>query len=264
MNTRTAPHTLTRQAGASLIELMVGLTIGLFVLLAAIGTLVLTRTSGTVVADSSAMIAQGNNAMRLVAFHLRQSGAIEVQPIDPALPPGDRRYTFSDAFNGNNGAGLVVQGTEGGAGPDTLTISYENRGAAITRDCLGQQTAAGLPRVQNRFSLTNNTLDCLGSGNANAQPVADNVEDFQVLYWVQQGAAPNQTQFRRQADQVVAAGGWANVVAVDVCLQMRGEMSNHPVIAGTTFLNCRDGNTAHDGRQRQIFRSTLYLRNQGQ
>ena len=264
MSARHLRRTPRRQRGQSLVELMVGVTIGLFVLTAGIGTLVLTRTSGTAIADSAMLVAQGNNALRLMGFMVRQSGAIEIAPVDPAAAPGNRIYMFSDQFNGNNGGGLVVEGTEGGTGPDTLTISYENRGAQITPDCLGAPTAAGLPRVQNRFSVNGTTLECLGSGSTTAQGVADEVEDLQVQYWVRQGVAAAATVVRRQADQVVAAGGWANVVAVEICLQMRGLSTGNPVPSGSTFLNCRGVATAHDGRQRQVFRTTLDLRNQGQ
>lgn len=252
-----------RQQGVSLIEMMVGITIGLLVVLAAVGTLVLTRTSGTTVADSSQLISQGNNLMRLISFHLRQSGAIELTPIDPLIAPGDRHYMFSDLFTGNNAAGFVVQGVEGGSSaPDSMTISYENRGDTVSRDCLGATTAAGLARIQNHFEFADTPprLTCLGSGSATAQPVAENVEDFQVWYWV---APTGATRIRRQADQVVAAGGWINVVAVEVCLQMRGEM-RHPVISGSKYINCRGTATDNDGFQHQILRSTFQLRNQGQ
>ncbi len=260
-------HTQTprRQRGASLVELMVGLTIGLLVVLAAMGTIVLTRSSSTTVADSSVMITQGNNAMRLIGQTLRQSGAIELVPLDATQPLGSRQYVFSNDFTGVGGTGFVMQGTEGGtSGTDTLTVSYQNRTDDTTRDCLGNTTPAGLNRVENLFSVNGTELRCLGSGNATPQPVVDNLEDFQVLYWVQTGTGAAATQIRRAADQVVAAGGWNNVVAVDVCLQLRGEVSNHPIIAGSTFTNCQEAATAHDGRMHQVFRSTFDLRNRGQ
>jgi len=252
------------QAGLSMVELLVGLTIGVFVLIAALGSLVLTRTSGTVIADSASLISQGNQAMRLIGFHLRQGGAIELRPVDPAAAPGSRLYQFSDLFNGNDGTGRVVEGVEGGASPDTLIISYETRTDAVSRDCLGAATAAGLPRVQNRFFVSAQSLMCEGSSGGTAQAVLDQIEDFQVGYWVRQGAAPASTLVLRDASQVAGAGGWANVVAVEVCLQLPGTISSHPTAAGSTFLNCRDVATAQDGRQRLVLRSTLHLRNQGQ
>lgn len=252
------------QSGLSLVELLVGLTIGAFILIAALSSLVLTRGSGAVIADSATLIAQGNHATRLIGFHLRQGGAIEIAPVDPAAPPGGRLYQFSDLFNGNDGTGRVVEGDEGGSAPDALTISYEVRSNEVTRDCLGAPTAAGLPRVQNRFFVDGDRLQCQGSGGGAAQPVADNVEDFQVWYWVQQGVAPALTLVRREAGQVVAAGGWANVVAVEICLQLMGDIQGLPAVAGASFLNCQDASTPQGGRQRQVLRSTLHIRNQGQ
>jgi type IV pilus assembly protein PilW len=210
------------------------------------------------------MITQGNNAMRMIGFNLRQSGAIELAPLDPGLPVGQRVYNFNDFYTGNGGGawtpGLIVEGTDGGTNPDTLTLSFENRANAVTRDCLGNTTAVAT-RVQSTFSVSGSSLQCLGSGNANAQPIADNVEDFQVWYWVQAGTGPTATQIRRTADQVGAAGGWTNVVAVEICLQIRGEFQNVPITGGT-YVNCRDVSTPRDNRLRQVFRSTFNLRNQ--
>lgn len=252
----------SREHGASLIELMVGITIGLLVVLAAIGTIVLTRTSGVTVADSTMMISQGNNVMRLLGFSLRQAGAIELVPIDSAIPFEKQQFLFSNAFTGS-----VVEGIEGGAAPDTLTAAQEARaGNTVIRDCLGAAPATA--RVQSSFSVVGTNLLCQGSGNPNPvsnvpQPIAENVEDFQIFYWVQTGAGAATTQQRMNATQVVAAGGWTiNIVAVDVCLQLRGDQTGHPVIASNTFVNCQGSTTARDGRLHQVFRSTFKLRNQ--
>lgn len=266
----TYTHWRRQQRGASLLELMVGISIGLLVSLAAISTVVLTRTSGNTVADSSLMISQGNNAIRMLSFHIRQAGALEIAAVNPALPLAERQYTFSDLYSTITAADTAVQGTEGGGvNPDQLVVSYQNRGGAVTRDCLGANVdATATPaRVQNTFRVVGTNLMCLGSGNAQEQPVAENVEDFQVFYWVQTGTGATATQIRRTADQVIAAGGWnsavAVVVAVEVCLQLRGEQTGHPIVAGSTFANCQGATTAQDGRMHQMFRNTFYMRNQG-
>lgn len=254
-----------RQHGASLIELMVGITIGLLVVIAAIGTIVLTRTSGATVADSSLMISQGNNAMRLISWQLRPAGAIELAPLNNGVAAVEQQFMFSNQFDGVNGAGFVLQGTEGGAAADSITIAQENRGAAVTRDCLGAASPGGVNRVQAAFSVVGTNLLCAGSGNPNTpQPVAENVEDLQVFYWVQTGAGATATQQRMNAIQVGAATAWNNIVAVDVCLQLRGEQAGHAIVAGSTFVNCQGTNTVRDGRLHQVFRSTFRLRNQGQ
>lgn len=248
----------TKQRGASLIELMVGITIGLMVVLAAIGTIVLTRSSSVTVADSSQMIYQGNNAMRLLGLNLRQAGAIELVSVDPASPAVEQLFLFSNDFTGS-----VVQGAEGGVTADTLVMGQERRtGNTVIRDCLGASTTAA--RIQSTFSVVGTNLRCLGSGNVLDQPVADNVEDFQVFYWMQTGAGTALSQQRMNATQVAAAGAWNNIVAVDVCLQLRGDQTGHPVVAGSTFVNCQGTNTVRDGRLHQVFRSTFKLRNQGQ
>lgn len=265
---------LNRQVGASLIELMVGLTIGLLVVLAATGSLLVTRQGTTTVSDSYRLTTAGNNAMRLIASTIRQAGAIELVQ----AAPGDKVIFSLLPQRGATPAGdQLVFGTDGGAaGTDTLTVSYEHRNANVTRDCLGNDPGVVPERIDNLFSVNNVELRCVGNlglagtvigGGAQAL-VGDNtnvngevaVEDFQVWYWVQNPADPTRSQ--RVTADAIAAGNWGSVQTVEVCLQLRrSNIANYPVIAGTTYRNCRDADVDTDGRLRQVFRGMYKLRN---
>lgn len=66
------------QRGLSLIETMVGITVGLLTVLAAVGTLMVTRQGSTTVSESYRLASAGNTAMRLIAATIRQGGAAEL------------------------------------------------------------------------------------------------------------------------------------------------------------------------------------------
>lgn len=277
----TRPSTEARlQRGVTLLELMVGITIGLLVVLAAVGTIVLTRQSGSTIADSTQLTSQATNALRTIGAQIRQAGAIETLPSIPTMAVGQQSFVFSPVYDGLDLPGgptrwegpltpaglqtaLSVFGTEGGAGPDTLQVSYQDLGANVTRDCIGNAApaAAANIRIESFFSLNGTTFQCAGGSAPNTpQPIADDVEDFQVNYIVETlaGGVP----VHQLVNATGVAGLWSQVVGIEVCLQVRGQRTDYPTTG--TFLDCRGGNTAHGGRIHKVFRNTYFLRNLGQ
>lgn len=257
------------QNGLSLIETMVGITVGLMVVLASVGTLVVTRQSATAVSDSARLTNAGNMALRNIAFTIRQAGAAELVQTDGQGTP----VMFGDLTQRGTAGDQIVGGTEGGAGPDTLIVRYEHRNDNITRDCLGNSPGVALPeRIDNTYAVTQVELRCTGTRGSNASNIAppqalvgDNsratldiaVEDFQVWYWIR-NAAGQQQRVTATAAAAAVPNGWAAVDAVEICLQLRGTRTDFP--AGN-FNNCRGVATANGGRLHQLFRGTYKLRN---
>lgn len=257
------------QRGLSLIETMVGITVGLMVVLASIGTLVITRQSATAVSDSARLANAGNMALRNIAFTIRQAGAAELVQTGGVGTP----VMFGDLTQRGAAGDQIVGGTEGGAGPDTLVVRYEHRDENTTRDCLGNSPGAALPeRIDNTYSVTQVELRCTGTRGSNGSNIApaqalvgDNTrpaldiatEDLQVWYWIR-NAAGQQRRVDATAAAAAVPNGWASVDAVEVCLQFRGTRADFPT---GTFNNCRGAATANGGRLHQLFRGTYKLRN---
>lgn len=256
------------QSGLSLIETMVGISVGLLTVLAAVGTLMVTRQGSTTVSESYRLSSAGNTAMRLIAATIRQAGAAELDQTNVGEPVAFGSLTLRGAGTGDQ----LVIGTEGGAGAtDTLTVSYEHRDPTVTRDCLGNSPGAPPERIDNLFSVAQVELRCVGNRGSNgtvigggAQAlVGDNtlpnaqiaVEDFQVWYWVINAAGQ---QRRLTATDVPANGNWPAVDAVEICLQLRGTSANYPT---ANFTNCQDASVANGGRLHQVFRGVYKLRN---
>lgn len=262
-------HHRRNQRGLSLIETMVGLTVGLLTVMAAVGTLMVTRQSTTTVAESYQLASAGNTAMRLIAATIRQGGAAE---LDQAVVGGPVSFGGLTLRAAGAAGDQLVTGTEGAAGaPDTLVVSYEHRDPTVTRDCLGNSPGAPPERIDNTFSVTTVELRCVGNRGSNgtvigggAQAlVGDNanqttqiaVENFQVWYWVINALGQ---QRRITATDVPGNGGWPAVDAVEVCLQLRGIATNYPA---ANFTNCGGNSVANGGQLHQVFRGVYKLRN---
>ena len=249
--------TASRQSGLSLIELMVGLAIGLLVVLAGTGSLLVTRQGSTTVSDSYRLTTEGNNAMRLIGSIVRQAGAAELAQAAVNTPVSFQNMTLR-AF-GPGGDQLVVGTDGGGAAPDQLVVYFQHRNDAVTRDCLGASPGAPGALTVNTFLVNGSELRCNGqalvgdNATPNAQPA---VEDFQVWYWTLDAIGRQQ---RVTAADVPAAGGWPAVQALEVCLQLRGIGVDYP--RAGVYTNCQGNAVAHDGRLHQVFRNTYKLRN---
>ena len=277
------PKTQQTQRGLSLVEMMVGLTIGLLVVMAAMGTFVINLQASSTVSDSYTLANAGNSAMRLIASNIKQAGAMEM---DQNNVTGNGVLFRLGVPRGRGALGdALVSGTEGAAGdPDTLTASYQHRlngavDARVTRDCLGASPGNVAELITNTFYLNGVELRCRGSVNP-AAPQAlvgdiDNpsrdvaVIDFQVWYWVTNELTRVDplplVQRRLDATEVTATGGWgainggwAAVTAVEVCLHLRGAKTGYP---SGTFTNCAGNSTSTGERLHQVFRGTYKVRN---
>ena len=253
---RRAMGARPRQRGVTLIELLVGLTIGLMVIAAAIGTMILSRTTASSVSDLSELQQQAAFALRAIGTQVRQAGSIRL-----IKPTGQDQFFFDSAFTGFNDGGLIVTGTEGaeGTAPDTVSFSSQPApaGSGEVRDCLGQ-SAPTAARMDSTFSVTAGSLRCLGATASPVQPLIDNVADFQVLYRVRTSDTAVQ---RMKADAVEAAALWGSVQAIEVCLDLQGDESSNP--ASGNYTNCNDTATARNGRVHLVFRNVFEIRTRG-
>jgi len=267
---------MTLQHGVSLIELMIGITIGLLVVVAALGTLSFTQVSSTTVNDSVRLQQKATSAFRAMGFQARQAGGIEIVAHPSALG-----VTFSESWTGVGGTMAAVGGIDGGAGvPDTLQLSYQDNG--ITRDCLGNlPVATAGDRVDTTFSVVGGRLQCTDS-NGVTQVLIDGVEDFQVSYGAKyfqtasrpaivgpigtasqarQAASAQFQEFSTAAAALALAplslNGIPLGLSVTICLQLRGDIqTDAPPVA---MQGC-SGMAPGDGFVRRVYRNTIGMR----
>ena len=259
----------SRQRGVTLIELMVGIAIGLLVVAVAMGAVMVSRGVSGTVSDASQIQQQAAYAFRVIGQQLRQAGSIRLdlasnkddsQPIDPADV-----VAFETTFNTTT---QTVSGLDSpGAGQFKLSVGYQNYTepsfisalpVSLFRDCLGAQPSATIIRSQ--FVLTANELRCAGNDNV-SQAVIRNVNAFTVSYLIQTDALTGMPQIR-SVNAATAAADWSRVFGVEVCLDLMSE-ERVDLPAGSTYVNCDGNPTAFGGRLHMVFRNVYQLRSQG-
>ena len=282
-----------RQSGVTLIELMVGLAIGLLVVAVAMGALMVSRGISGTVSDASGIQQQGAYILRVLSQQMRQTGSLYLNP-DPVggnstdvLSPVAFEIKADAVGSGNS---FVQEESLSGAGT-TVTTAFrryqdnvflaDNATSTtigtdfLARNCVGAPGNSSTDqRVESIFTFdsTKNELQCGGNGTA-AQPIAQNVAQFQVTYMVQAtDAAGNTTvQYTKGSDMPAAATDptWRRVQGVQVCLVLYGsEPVDMP--AGSSYTDCAGTSVnmttltgERKNRMHLLFRNTYQLRSQG-
>ena len=284
------------QRGVTLIELMVGITIGLLTVAVAMGALMVSRGISGTVSDASTIQQQAAYAMRVIGLQLRQAGSLRLN-LDPGTSATESNYLIPAAFE----AAIAASGSDPGFNPATqsitgkhnpgdseyaLSVGYRNytepvfisaSEASLHRNCLGESGTPSL--IQSQFQLytpasdpARRELRCAGPASTASTPtgpqaIINNVANFQVRYLLQDNAVPGASTIK----SVDASGvtNWAQVQAVEVCLVLYGNESID-MPAGSTYTDC-DGaavymTTLTGSRTKRMhiaFRNTFQLRSQG-
>ena len=277
-------HRLRAQHGVSLIELMVGITIGLVTVTVAMGTLMVSRGIWGTVSDASQLQQKAAYAFRVISLQLRQAGSLRLNMAPQQTPGGTVPIDIADpvAFetkvDGFDPAIDTISGKDApGTGEFKLTMGYRNykeplyafaADESLQRNCLGETNSDSL--IQSKFVLdsTLNILRCAGSGAA--QPFAENVANFQVRYLLQDVTTmPGNPQIR-YVNAAAVGTDWRRVQGVEVCLVLYG-VESIDMPAGSSYTDC-DGTTAvnmttltgaRSKRMHMVFRNVYQLRSQG-
>ena len=266
-------QTSLRQRGVTLIEMMVGLSIGLLVVAVAMGALMVSRGISGTVSDASGIQQQGAYILRVISQQLRQTGSLYLNP-DPAggtstdvLSPVAFEIKADKVGSGNSfeqestlaGASdtvttgfrryadnvFMVAGTEAAAStPATFGTDY------LARNCVGAPGNSSTDqRVESIFAFDSakNELRCGGNGAA-AQAIAQNVAQFLVTYLVQTvdvgtGTTVKYVKGSDIATVIDAPTKWRLVQGVQACLVLYGSApTDRP--KGRSYTEC-DGNSVH-------------------
>lgn len=248
------------QRGVSLLELLIGITIGLLVTLAAVGSLVFTRTAATTVSDTVRLQQDAAVAMRMIGRQLKQVGAF---PLQDAAAGGAGRVQFFTGYLGIANEGRSIQGTNGVRDTFTTAFSISNDNGALATDCFSQQTPAPQTAVTSTFEVTaDGTFRCRGTVG-DFQPVLNNAENLQIWYAVPVGANKRYFSANQISNNPALTPNWNEVQGVQVCLQLVGTTTGNPTVVDPNVLDCNGNVMVSDGRIRRAFRQVFNLRNLG-
>lgn len=274
------------QQGFTLVELMVGMAIGLMVMAAAAVALLAARSLASTVSDASHLQQQASYALRIIGLQLRQSGSLYLNLHLPAGSEGSHSAALTPAaFETVAPAVGSVRGyaprTDALQGSDSsLAAGYrrykesvfvQTGPAAQSRNCLGGPSDANADlRLESRFSLRDQVLRCGGNDTAaSPQPLIDNVAAFSVRYLRMQATGAEAQPQLQYVDAQQAGRDWSQVVAVEVCLVLFGSQAS-ALPAGSGYIGC-DGAwvdiaglaAPRNARMHQVFRNLFQLRSQG-
>ena len=256
------------QAGLTLIELMIGLAVGLLVVAVATVSLLGSRSVTGAVSDISGIQQQAAYVMRTFGTQLRQAGSLY---LDLGLDAdGKGEITSATAFQlrGNSEQAITEDAEETPTKYIVQYTGYEEptfaNAGPISRNCLGAPgsiPAGTTTSIESIFTLNGTDLRC------NDQPIAQNVAAFQVRYLLQGTDQDDPTMLYTNSAGVA---DWNRVQGVEVCLVLFGtERIDLP--DGASYTGC-DGSTAvnittlaapRTNRMHYVFRNVFQLRSQG-
>lgn len=262
------------QSGVTLLELLVGLAIGLMTIAVALGALLVSRSVSGTVSDASQLQQQAAYALRVVGQQLRQAGSIRLNmaygAASGAVADPAQQVAFETSFDRANAALQTSMAYPLKAGYQNYTervAADAKTEQSLLADCLGRASTTDV--VQSNFRLdkasgaATGNLQCQGS-DGTVQTLIGNVADFQVRFVLQTINAAG-ANMRRVAAASMAGTDWPNVVAVDVCLEVVGEETIDTV--GATYRNCSwvsgQAETSMGNRMRIVLRNTFQMRTQG-
>jgi len=288
------PRGPVRQAGFTLVEAMVALALGLFVVgLASLVALQAARTA-RFGALGSQMNEEAALALDLLRHQLELAGFAEPRPGEQPAQAGPFVWGCERGW-GNPTGDRAAAGTcaQGGKGSDAIAVLFEantrnspqlpasGQGAETPANCgnRGIGVVNGRHLAEHRFHIgtdvdQNPALYCLGRvGPGFGPPTAlvPNIERLRLRYAITRPvrpgeALPQQVTAFVPASALHAAADWARVAAVEVCVLVRSEW---PAPAGdlppqllTRHRDCEGRlQTASDGRLRRAYRTLVVLPN---
>lgn len=232
--------------GFTLIEYMVGITIGL-ILIAGIGTFFVGMKQSTVTQNGISEVQEnGRFAMYFLSNDIQQSGYLDVEAKNFLITPFEHI-----AFDGH-----AKQTADGGDADtsDTIRISFEG-----DTDCLGAAVAGGV--VSNSYFVDNGDLRCTGGSGA-TETLISNVDSFQVLYGVDRDNNGSSDELIDATD--LAANGEADIVVlVKIALLISSDTNVHSAAKSQSFTMLDEGTTTavSDRKLRRIFTTTILIPN---
>ncbi|NIE68832.1 PilW family protein [Burkholderia sp. Ax-1719] len=248
-------------AGHTLLEFTIAVALGLVVIVGALAAYRSQRQAFAYAVDAAHIHEAGVSALTLIGEQIQMAGFVSAD--DTVALTGPPLFGCTAGRPTGAAASLTCEALSSRS--DGVAVRYRGDAQSTwpatngqATDCLGQAVGASQGEVLNRFHAKTSTstgepeLYCEGTGKlGTAQPLVEGVERLRARYWTT-GAA--------QAVDAAALSRerWDSVVAVDLCVLVRGEALGRRV----RYVDCEGSSlTSSDGRARQAFWRHVVLRN---
>jgi type IV pilus assembly protein PilW len=221
-NRRSTSRRSPRQQGYTLMEILVALFIGVFLLVGLFTILQNTRRSSSNQTALTQLQDEQRMAMSLLSDVVQNAGYFDPNSITQAVAlPAVSGYATGYAMTASQG----LSGSDAGAG-DIIIARYATNGTDGIINCNGA-TAGAETTWPNTFYISSTTsggvttyaLSCsLDGTTATGIPLVTGVENMQIYYGVSTTAGSNNVDTYMTATQVQTAGDWQNVTSVRITL----------------------------------------------
>ncbi len=270
------------QKGLTLIEMLVALTLGLFVIASILQIFASTKQAYLLEEQNSRLQENGRFALDFLSRYIRMAGYRENRPVttDTRLPlPQDAAFPTAGVFTGGNGQ--VLAGSDNNdPNSNNISITFRYQGSSDgVIDCFGRQVLNN-QMVTNTFFLaptdSNNpandmSLRCQstisapagGAPGPSTQPLVPGIADMQILYGVQVNTGGGILEQYMNATNLNAQPNlWNNVVRVRIALLLQSDNSITTQPQTYRFPPWNTVNTtATDLRLRRVLSMTINIRN---
>ncbi len=270
---------MKKQLGLSLIELLIAMFIGLFLLAGITSSYLFSKKSSIHQDQYSLLEDNGRIALEIMSRTIQHTGYSSNRAV-PLIPnkfiktqPVSRTCSGGDTSVVNN-ALFPADSTLDSANGDSIGVIYLGDNE-ITTDCSGgvlpatcqigsaNTTNSDAAQIFNRFYLNNadNTLRCIGSRDAAEHVIAEGVENIQILYGVNTDDSPDRS-VERYVNANNMGGLWNNVTSVQIALLLRSDREILDTAQSRQYtLLDEEVTTPSDRFKREVFSTTISLRN---
>ena len=278
MNNNINNKAQKKQTGLSLIELLIAMLIGLF-LLTGIATSYLSSKKSSNTRDEFSMLEDnGRLALEVLSGVLEHTGYTPVNAgiLNPPFITNDTQVVSAACGTGNSveSTGIFsTRITQDNAAGDAITV-MNNADNRVFTDCSGGQlpvacqsspagAAAGIPsvatRIYNAFYLEGGELRCAGSRDNSVQVIADGIENMQFLYGLD---TTDDGRVDKYVNATNVGGFWNSVMSIQVAILVRSDKVVKAQSEQITYTLLDQSYTAPDDRfQRAVFTTTVRIRN---
>lgn len=277
-------HPRCLPTGAALLEIMIGLAIGLLICATALNALHISRALSEITGDAIAMQQDVTTALRIIGLQIRQAGSAALD-LQPALSAGDATQQGAVVFEPAPEARPDANGTPTMEPSVAAPVVAKSTGATLQlrhasptedlfksrnstirgsqqHDCLGQNTSNRLLAsiITSTFFVRDGQLMCTGVAGS-PQPMISHVKGFAVRMLVQSFEQNQEGEYSlfyvdaSDLDSAMVARGRAVVRAVEVCLEIESPRAAPP----DTHLPYRRCNGEQPVRSHRLVHVTRHL-----
>lgn len=202
----------SKSKGTSLVELMIAMTIGLFLVIAVTSIYLVVKKNFI----GSSSITSTQETYRLVLNNISRSIQTTGYVINPFKETQETVFTANPLFPSD---GQFIYGTENN--PKSFSVRYQTSSGDSVLNCNGASNETGANGIfTNTFALEGNTLTCSSSfnnGPAIKTNVAENIAELNILYGFDSNNDQKIDSYINAAS--IEANSWKNVYSVRLAIK---------------------------------------------